>query len=175
LFLEPVNDSIDPVAPVDSVRSATRRWELAIRTVERLGALGPDVLKVRFPVDHHHEPDEAVWRAACAELNDASPVPWALLSAGDPFPVFETQLQIACEAGCSGFMAGRAVWSEVATAEEDARAVLLEEVVVPRMEALNRIAERYGHSWREKIPAAAIEAGWPGPGVSEPWSNDSHE
>ena len=89
-------------------------------------------------------------------------MPWALLSAGDPFDVFKTQLQIACEAGCSGFMAGRAVWSEVATAEESHRAALLEEVVVPRMEALNQVADRYAHSWQEKGPPAAIDADWRG-------------
>jgi xylulokinase len=136
---------------------------IAIKTVARLGALGPDVMKLQFPVDRQHEPDEAVWSAACAELSDASRVPWALLSAGDPFGVFKRQLQIACEAGCSGFMAGRALWSEVATAKECERAALLEETVVPRMEELNQIADRYGHSWQKKCPLAAIEAEWPEP------------
>ncbi len=160
LFLEPVNCSIDADAPIDSVRFASQRRKIAIKTVERLGALGPDVLKLQFPLNRHHEPDEAVWCAACAELSDASPVPWALLSAGDPFDVFKTQLQIACEAGCSGFMAGRAVWSEVAAAEKCQRAAILEETVVPRMEELNQIANRHGHSWQEKSPLAAIEADW---------------
>jgi tagatose 1,6-diphosphate aldolase len=161
LFLEPVNCSIEPDAPIDSVGFAKQRRMLAIKTAERLGALGPDVLKLQFPVDRHHEPDEAVWRAACAELSAASPVPWALLSAGDPFDVFKTQLQIACEAGCSGFMAGRAVWSEVATTERRGRADLLKETVVPRMEELNQIANRYGHGWQEKHPPASIEGDWP--------------
>jgi tagatose 1,6-diphosphate aldolase len=161
LFLEPINASIDPAAPTDSVRFARERLRVAIKTVERLGALGPDVLKLEFPVDHRHVPDEAVWRAACAELSDASPVPWALLSAGDPFEVFKTQLQIACEAGCSGFMAGRAVWREVATTSEPERAALIKLTVGPRMEVLNQIAHRYGHGWQEKCPPAAFEMDWP--------------
>ena len=127
------------------------RRRIAIETVERLGALGPDVLKLPFPVDRHHEPDEARWREACAEVSDASPVPWALLSAGDPFSIFRVQLQIACESGCSGFMAGRAVWSEVATTEEYRRSALFEETVVPRMQELNEIADRYGHAWQERM------------------------
>jgi tagatose 1,6-diphosphate aldolase len=118
-------------------------------------------LKLQFPVDRQHEPKEAVWRAACAELSDASPVPWVLLSAGDPFGVYKTQLQIACEAGCSGFMAGRALWSEVATAKECERTAFLEETVAPRMEELNQIADRYGHSWQRKSSLAAIEAECP--------------
>jgi tagatose 1,6-diphosphate aldolase len=157
LFLEPVACSIDPDAPTGSVRFANDRRRIAIETVERLGALGPDVLKLQFPVDGRHEPDEAVWRAACSELSDASPVPWALLSAGDPFDMFKTQLQIACEAGCSGFMAGRAVWSEVATTAHSERGMILEETILPRMAALNQIADRYGHSWQEKCPLAALD------------------
>jgi tagatose-1,6-bisphosphate aldolase len=160
-FLEPVISSIDPDAPIGSARFASERRRIAIEMVKRVGALGVDVLKLEFPVDGRHEPDEAVWRAACAELSDASPVPWTLLSAGDPFEMFKTQLQIACEAGCSGFMAGRAVWSEAATAPERERGGILEDVVLPRMEVLNQIANRYGHSWEEKCPLAEVDADWP--------------
>jgi tagatose 1,6-diphosphate aldolase len=160
LFLEPVVCSIDPDAPVGSPQFAQQRRQLTIDTVRRLGALGPDVLKLQFPVDGHHEPDEAQWQAACVELNDASPVPWALLSAGQPFEMFKTQLQIACEAGCSGFMAGRAVWSEAAKAAEGERDMILEKIIRPRMEELNRIATRYGHGWQEKCPLAGIDLDW---------------
>jgi len=156
LFLEPVPSSIDPAAPVGSARFADERRRIVIRMVERLGALGPDVFKIPFPIDGQYEPDEAVWRTACSEVNDASPVPWTLLSAGDPFEIFARQFQIACEAGCSGFIAGRTLWSEVATADERNRGRLLDEVVVPRMEELNRIAERFGHRWQDKSPQKAI-------------------
>ncbi len=158
LFLEPVVCTIDPDAPVDSLRFANQRRRIVMKTVERLGALGPDVLKLQFPVDGHREPSEVVWRAACAELSDVSSVPWALLSAGDPFDRFKTQLQIACEAGCSGFMAGRAVWSEVATTPEHDRDVILEKTILPRMVELNQIANRYAHSWREKSPLTPLGA-----------------
>ena len=146
------------------LRFAVDRRRVALKTVERLGALGPDVLKLQFPVDVRHEPEESVWRVACAELNDASPVPWALLSAGDPFDSFKTQLQIACEAGCSGFMAGRAVWSEVATTDESDRDIVLENTVLPRMQELNRIASRYAHGWQEKSPLVPFDAGCKKPG-----------
>jgi tagatose-1,6-bisphosphate aldolase len=147
LYLEPVPCSIDPEAPVGSSRFARDRRRIAIETAARLGALGPDVLKLPFPVDGRHEPDEAVWRSACAELSEASPVPWALLSAGDPFDMFGAQLQVACESGCSGFMAGRSVWAEAATAGEGERGALLEQTVRPRLRELNRIADRYGRGW----------------------------
>jgi tagatose-1,6-bisphosphate aldolase len=149
LFLEPVAYSIDADAPADSARFADTRRRVAIETVRRLGALGPDVLKLQFPVDCRHEPRRRAWREACAEICDASPVPWALLSAGEPFDIFKTQLQVACEAGCSGFMAGRALWSEAATTAPDQRGKVLHQVIRPRIEALNQIADRHGHDWRD--------------------------
>jgi tagatose 1,6-diphosphate aldolase len=164
LFLEPVACSIDPDVPVGSARFAQDLRRIAIETAQRLGALGPDVLKLPFPVDVAHTRDEAVWRAVCGELGDASPVPWVLLSAGEPFDVFKTQLQVACEAGCSGFMAGRSVWQDAAlTLDRKKRDDILEEVVAPRMEALNRIAERYGHAWRERRSLAPIDGDWSPP------------
>lgn len=73
-------------------------------------ALGSDILKVEFPIESSTSSDEALWADACAELDEASPVPWPLLSAREPFETFKSQLRIACEAGCSGFLAGRATW-----------------------------------------------------------------
>jgi tagatose 1,6-diphosphate aldolase len=158
LFLEPVLRSIDPGIPVDSARYAQDRPRISIETARRLGALGADVLKLQFPVDVRHTRDEVAWRNACGELGDASPLPWGLLSAGEPFDVFKTQLQVACEAGCSGFMAGRSVWHEAATtSEQQKRDAILDEIVAPRMEELNRIANRYAHGWREKWRLAGID------------------
>lgn len=159
LFLEPVLRSIDLGASTESAQFAGRRRQLATSTAARLGAMGPDVLKLEFPVDGRHERDEAVWRAACAELNDASPVPWALLSGGGSFDVFKTQLQIACEAGCSGFMAGRSLWNEAATAEAGERSKILRDLILPRLEELNQIADRYGQSWQKKCAALGGTAG----------------
>ena len=157
-FLEAVLPAIDPDSSIGEVRPDDLR-QITIRTAERLGVLGPDVLKLPFPVDCRREPNEAIWRSACAELSDASPVPWALLSAGVPFDRFKVQLQVACETGCSGFMAGRSVWSEAATAEGGARAALIEGTILPRLRELNQIADRYGHGLREKCALALEESG----------------
>ncbi len=153
LFLEPVLASIDPTMPVDSAEFSRQRRRLAIRTAERLGALGPDILKLEFPVDCRHETDVAAWSAACSELTATSPVPWALLSGGSPLDVFKTQLQIACEAGCCGYIVGRSLWSDAATADEHDRKKVLEKIA-PRMESLNKIADQYGRDWRIKCAAS---------------------
>ncbi len=48
----------------------------------------------------------------CKELDQASRLPWVLLSAGVDFESFRIQVEIACKAGASGFLAGRALWQE---------------------------------------------------------------
>jgi tagatose-1,6-bisphosphate aldolase len=149
LFLEPVLVTNDPDMVVDSPAFARRRRTLALQTAERLGRLGPDILKLEFPIDWRFETNEATWREACEELSTTSNVPWALLSAGAPIDVFAHQLQIACEAGCSGYIAGRSLWHNAATADEHERQSVLRQIT-PRMQALNDIAERYGQDWRTK-------------------------
>ena len=84
---------------------------VVIESARTFSQMGIDVLKTPFPLDVAHEPDEAVWRAALAELNEACRVPWALLSAGVDYPTFRRQAELACEAGASGVIAGRAIWA----------------------------------------------------------------
>ncbi len=146
LFLEPLGYPLDPAIKADSAEYARDRPYVTIETARRLGALGPDVLKLPFPVDAGYEPSEEVWRQTAEKLGAACPVPWALLSFGDPFDVFKAQLEVACRAGCSGFMAGRAVWREVIAAENE-RARVVDEVVVPRFQALCDVAERHAKPW----------------------------
>jgi len=159
-FLEPIVYSIDPAIPTESREFAARRRELVIESARRMAKLQPTVLKLQFPIDGNHEKDESVWRDACTELDSVTPVPWAILSAGDPFEVFKTQLQVACEAGCSGFLAGRALWREAAPLRGADRLAALDQVVLPRLEELNDIAERYGKSWMSKLPTQTVSSDW---------------
>ena len=121
-----------------------------MESARRLSALGPDVLKIQFPIEVNYEADQAVWREACAELNDASAVPWALLSGGDPYETFKAQLQVACQAGCSGFMVGRALWREVISTTGSTRAAVLRDVVLPRFTELSQLATASGQGWQKK-------------------------
>ncbi|MCA9248134.1 MAG: tagatose 1,6-diphosphate aldolase [Planctomycetales bacterium] len=150
-FLEPIVYSIDPSQPTNSPAFARQRRQLTIETVKRLAAVQPTVFKLQFPVDGAWERADSVWREACAELDDACNAPWAILSAGDPFELFKAQLQVACEAGCSGFLAGRALWREAAPLKSEARQAALDEVVLPRLRELNAIADQHGKSWQAKI------------------------
>ena len=77
-----------------------------------LTPLGVDVLKAEFPADMRQQADEGRLRAACERLDEVSQAPWILLSAGVTFDEFARQVKIACQAGASGFLGGRAIWEE---------------------------------------------------------------
>lgn len=160
LFLEPLAYAIEQGMTTDSLEFAAKRRGVVIETVRRLGAMGPDVLKVQFPVATRHEPDKAVWEDACAELDDAAGMPWALLSGGDPYELFRDQVRIACGQGASGFMVGRALWGEAVRAEEPERSRILEEIVRPRFGELAAIAAEFGHDWARHYSMPAIDETW---------------
>jgi len=156
LFLEPLIYPLDPAMSPKSVEFAGQRRRIVVETARRLGALGPDILKLQFPLDVTHHPDRAMWRDACAELNEAAGRPWALLSGGDPYDTFKAQLRVACEAGCSGFMVGRALWREAIALEEARRDEVLSHTVRPRFEELSRLATTFGQAWQTKYTRPLI-------------------
>jgi tagatose 1,6-diphosphate aldolase len=118
--------------PLGVFHSAQERRDVTIDAAKRFGPLGVDVLKLEFPVDVSVTDDESAWFDACADLDAASLVPWTVLSGGEPFDRFAAMVRIACDAGASGFVAGRAVWREAvaggtvsSTEQAAARLVLL--------------------------------------------------
>ena len=160
LFLEPLAYPLDPALPLDSAEFAAQRRRIVVETAHRLGKLGPDVLKVQFPLDARYDSDEGLWREACAELDEAAAVPWALLSGGEPYDTFKDQVQVACQAGCSGFMAGRALWREAISTAGVERETVLKNTVLPRFEALSDLAATYGQSWRTKHKLPVVDETW---------------
>ena len=115
---------------------------------------------MQFPVDTRHEPDRVVWADACADLDDASPVPWALLSGGDPYELFRDQVRVASEAGASGFMVGRALWGEYVTAPVEARQEMVESTLRPRFAELSTIAGEHGRDWGARHTMPDIDESW---------------
>jgi tagatose-1,6-bisphosphate aldolase len=159
-FLEPITYSIDSAVKKGSPGFAAMRRRLVVETVRRLSPLGPDVVKVEFPLDVHDEPDQGVWGEACAELDAASRVPWTLLSAGDAFETFKQQLRVACRAGCSGFVGGRAIWQEAVELGDKERAEFLDKVAYHRVCELREIAAQYATPWHRRLSAAHVDEDW---------------
>ena len=130
LVLEPLFYGLDDP-------SARRR--LVVKTVERFAAMDPHLLKLPFPVDPAHEPDRAVWAEACADITARCHMPWTLLSGGGSYESYRDQLAAAVSAGCSGFMAGRALWGEAALAPPADRSRIIAEVVASRLAELRNL------------------------------------
>ena len=159
LFLETLGYPLD--ADVAKLTDEARR-DVVVRTARRLTALGGDVLKSEFPYDASVS-DRTRWAEACAELEEASSIPWVILSAGVDDATFEAQTQVACAAGASGVLVGRSVWKEAATMEGAQRDGWLETVAVERMQRLVDIVEAEAVPWRERSPLVAmpaLEQGW---------------
>ena len=101
-----------PVAGEDLEDPAVReaRRSSVLSSAGRFHDDGADVMKVEFPVLDLTDLDAC--HAACAALDAAVDGPWVLLSAGVTFEGFRTQVDVAADHGCSGFMAGRAIWGD---------------------------------------------------------------
>lgn len=157
LFLEPLSYSLDPERK--SLPSTEKR-RIVVETARRLTPLGADILKAEFPLNVKEEADEKVWAEACSELTQASEVPWALLSSGVDFETFLRQVEVACESGASGVIAGRAVWQEAVSLEAAAMQTFLSTVAVERLQVLTEICNQKAVPWTRYYPAEPVPAGW---------------
>lgn len=138
----------------DSWEFARKKPELMMQTVQDLSMLPIDVLGIEFPADITFDRDENRLLEICQQLNDVASVPWVLLSGGVNFDVFREQLEIACKAGASGFLAGRALWQEAASIpprHRFQRFKFLEKTARSRLEQLAEVTRNYATPWRQKV------------------------
>ncbi len=155
-FLEPIAYSLDPK---QALTNAELR-KVTVKMARTFSKMGVDVLKLEFPLDVKQESNEAVWREALEGLNAACGVPWALLSAGVDYPTFRRQAELACQAGASGVIVGRAVWAEAVELQGDARDRFLATTARQRMKELADICARLATPWCDKVAAPDVGAGW---------------
>ncbi|MBW4439296.1 MAG: tagatose 1,6-diphosphate aldolase [Pleurocapsa minor GSE-CHR-MK-17-07R] len=157
LFLEPIVFSTDPATPL----TASGFRDAVVGAAADFSALGIDILKSQFPCDPALTSDEREWKSALRDLDAACTVPWALLSAGVSYDVFRRQAQMACDAGCSGVIVGRAVWNEAVTAPSPAaRRDMLGAICAPRVQELGEICAA-GRPFREKLSVnTAFNVDW---------------
>lgn len=129
-----------------------KKPELVIEAARRLTALPFDILKSEFPSDINYEKDEKQMKIYCQELSRSSQLPWVLLSAGAGFDVFKKEVQVACQSGASGFMAGRALWQEACSIKSrEARRKFLSSTTLHRLSEIAEIADRYATPWYSKM------------------------
>jgi len=119
--------------------SGSAREDAIIEAARALNDLDIDLLKLEYPGTP----------AACRRLAAVLDRPWAVLSAGVPFPDFSQAMRIAFdEGGAAGFIAGRSVWREAVALDEPARDEFLTTVARPRLKQLTAIATAQAQPWR---------------------------
>lgn len=137
---------LEPVVRATPAELRAGSWneEEAIREAAReLSPLHPSLYKVQVPLagaGADREQSDASERLA----GDISG-PWVVLSQGVDQGRFATAVQAACRAGASGFLAGRALWSDI-VGDPDVPAALRERAV-PRLERLVEIVDRDARPW----------------------------
>lgn len=138
---------------------------LVIETARELSPLC-DLYKAEFPDSLAYETNPAVLERHCRELDQATAVPWVILSAGADIGPFSQMVEIACRAGASGFLAGRAIWKDYVSIPNPAeRREALATRAVHNLGIITHIARRDGRPWTShpsvELPTPAdFPPGW---------------
>jgi tagatose 1,6-diphosphate aldolase len=162
-LVEPVSYALEGEGAAEL---AAKKTGIVIETARLMTGLPIDVLKAEFPVDMPRVTDEEQLLEACRALDAASTKPWVILSAGADYTVFRRQVELACRAGASGFLAGRALWQEaVPMTDREERRRFLNTVAAERLRELVGITKRCGRPWYEKLGLSAnnlatVDADW---------------
>lgn len=134
LMLEPLSYSL-----TDNKLTSDEKRQVVVETARRLTLIpGVDILKAELPQDIN-DPDESGLASACAEVTEASKVPWILLSAAVSFDTYLRQVTTACQVGASGVAAGRAIWQEAVNLTGQMRLDFLQTTARQRMQRLNAL------------------------------------
>lgn len=157
LVLEVLTHPIEPGQAKESAEFAATRPSVIVESARRLGGLGAELYKAEFPVDMKFESDEARMLTWCQELTSAAGIPWVVLSAAVNHETFCRQVEIACQGGASGFLAGRSIWKEALGLTGDARRQFLAGQGVDRLKELSAITDRHGHPWTEVFQSSVGE------------------
>tara|TARA_A100001015_G_scaffold236421_1_gene268578 strand:+ start:505 stop:1527 length:1023 start_codon:yes stop_codon:yes gene_type:complete len=94
----------------DYVEMKNKKTEHVLKSVEEFSnhKYGVDVFKLESPVNASEISNNDI--NAFNEMGKLAGRPWVMLSAGAGKEDFKKVLELAFKAGCSGFLAGRAIW-----------------------------------------------------------------
>lgn len=119
-----------------------RRAELIAESARILSATRPDLLKLEYPGDAR----------GCQAVASAISVPWAMLSAGMPFPAFlEAVVTSREEGGACGFIAGHVYWKEAVALDGAARKEFLAMTGRERLEQSVAAMSGRARPWYEAV------------------------
>lgn len=142
---------VEPIwNPLPGEDTTSSEWKMTrvagiVQSAKDVDQMNADVLKLEFP-GYLGSPDSLRQaREACASITAAVHRPWVILSAGVSYEEFACQLEIAAKAGASGYLAGRSLWREAASArsaEEFAEAITLTRERIRKLNAITRAYAR---------------------------------
>ncbi|MFB9955728.1 hypothetical protein [Cellulomonas denverensis] len=137
---------LEPVVRATEAELAAGTWnqeEAIIEAARELSPIGPDLYKVQVPLGGRAPAAEL--ERECARLGEAITGPWVVLSQGVQPEDFLGAVRAACRGGASGFLAGRALWSDVVGLPDVPAA--LAEVSVPRLQRLVDVVDAEARPW----------------------------
>lgn len=116
---------------------------LQLEAAAELGALRPSLYKAQVP--RRGSGDLSKVAKVCERISSAIPVPWVVLSQGVTIEDFPNAVRTACNAGASGFLAGRAIWSDTLADPTP----LLRSRAVDRLKRLAELVDSSARPWQE--------------------------
>lgn len=140
---------LEPVVEPTERELADGSWDhlsAICECADELSRVGQSLYKVQVPLGGRGPRD--VLDAACRELNSHIVGPWVVLSQGVDRDDYLTAVTSACAAGASGFLAGRAIWSDL-VGRADLRSALAE-ISVPRLRRLCEVVDTVATPWHGK-------------------------
>lgn len=128
---------IEPVVRPPRRGDAFDREQAIIEAAKELGDSGADLYKVEMPL--YGKGTQQALLNASQKLNEQINMPWVILSSGVDEKLFPRAVSVAMQAGASGFLAGRAVWSSVVGLPDTE--LMLRDISVPKLQRLGEIVD----------------------------------
>ncbi|EDJ0658196.1 sulfofructosephosphate aldolase [Salmonella enterica] len=128
---------IEPVVRPPRCGDKFDREQAIIDAAKELGDSGADLYKVEMPLYGKGARSDLL--TASQRLNGHINMPWVILSSGVDEKLFPRAVRGAMEAGASGFLAGRAVWSSVIGLPDTE--LMLRDVSAPKLQRLGEIVD----------------------------------
>jgi tagatose-1,6-bisphosphate aldolase len=160
LVVEPIWYALEGEDPKSRVWRE-RRIEGIIESAREADGLGVDMLKVEFPGFVEDDAGKSQAYDACRTLDANVHTPWVILSAGVGYETFKTQVEIACRAGASGFLAGRSIWRDAASTSDPAERENAGKAAAKRIAELASITRSYGRSYRPQLSGSELVEAFP--------------
>jgi len=164
LVVEPIWYALPGEDP-SSAKWKQARFDGIIASAHEANGHGIDMLKVEFPGDVTSDAGRAAALENRKRLDAGIDVPWVILSAGVDYPSFKTQVEIACKAGASGYLAGRSIWRDAASVKSGDRRAAVKAAVLADLNTITRVNGRpftptlAGEALHETLPEFWYE-GW---------------